>query len=166
MMTRTVLAALVLITLTSVCGCSSDSVSDVAAPAPSELEGVWQEEFIHRNTSFDWIPRTSTLSITGTEFTVTVLPPRHVLVVEDGHITIVLSADTLYTGTCSVVADTLRLCRDDSTADAFLFDLDGSELYVSMLPVSVPDSDWPAIGPSFLWAYSMLKHEGCFTSVE
>ena len=160
-----VLTILVFTALMYVIGCSRDSDSGVVAPTPSVLEGVWQEEFEHRYF-IELLQRMSTLSITGTEFTVTVLPPRRVFVVEDGHITTGWSADTLYTGTCSAVADTLRLCRNDTRTHAFLFDLDGSELHVSMLPVSDPDSDFLVLGRSFLWAYSMMKHEGSFTAVE
>ena len=156
-------------------GCETQSTS--LPPESGPVEGTWQESFNWRAlggqirpneaTTPQGMARTSTLILSNEHFVLRIQPPRRTFIYDPDTANAGWAADTLYTGSCEVRGDTILFSRVGSDRDdQFTFSIVGDHLQVGVL--GEQDHSGYTVLPigSFLWAFSILKHDGVFTRVE
>ncbi len=161
--------------------CSRDKTILTVEPI-NNLTGTWSETFdwegrqpgyviIEKNSIFETIPRTSTLTFIENQFSVKILPPVQIQKIVDGSFVRVLSDDTLFTGQYQVIDDTIILYLDDrEESDIYHYAIKNDTLKLdAFFTTDTADTSGQVIGRSFinfLWAYSFLKWSGNFVRIE
>ena len=150
-----------------VCGCGKENPSQPTKPGP--LEGTWSESYLWESMLNDYrsTEKTSTLMLGGKAFTLKILPPHRVLVVEGDSIYTAWSADTLYTGSYGTKSDTLSFYVDQLDGPwLFRFSCENESLSLEQLPVGYSGDIAIVRMNSFLWGHSFLKTSGTFMRVD
>jgi len=179
-MKTTVLSVFGITALIILIGCDGNNLSNSTGSNP--LEGTWSESFEWYDLFSPWVDytwgsggpiavnRTSTITFSGNEFTVMVLPHRRGFISTPDSVYIGTVDDTLYVGTYWFIHDTIWFYQDGvdrPTSFEYSIDSDGLHLTENTPLYIDPETGATVVsfyGP-FLWAHSSRKASGLFTKV-
>ena len=126
---------------------------------PDALLGAWSESFLWDGGPEGTLSRTTTLTISKSQYTVVIRPSRRTFTVIDSQVTVVNAADTLFAGQCYVKDGVLFLQFGDKSED-YDFRATPDSLQLSAHPNRNGEDAFSIRLRSLVWAWSYLKEGG------
>ncbi len=142
-----------------------------------QLAGKWTETFnwvssnsinLSENSEYTGsIEKTSTIIFFENEFSVKILPPHKIIIINGDSVWTDYNKDTLYTGTYKVNGDTLTFFPvGESNPQHFGFSMGNNIMKISQMPERIDDSTSVLKLSEFLWGNCLNKHSGTFRKTE